>query len=424
MLFEFAYFKVFQVINNPCIINPYYFNKMSLSQRSKSLPVSATRKLTPYAVIAKENGAKVFHLNIGDPDLATPNEILDVLHQWPTGPIRYTNSVGEKALIDSLLDYYNKLGFGFLKKQDLVITNGCSEALSMFFFCSCSPGDEVLVFEPYYTNYATIAYINGVVLKAVPTKIEDGFHLPQKAIIEKYITPKTKAILYCNPGNPTGTVYTRQEIESLVNLAIEYNLLLAADEVYREFNFSETPHTSILEFMEKSPKNLILLDGISKRYSLCGARVGNIISLDNELIATITKLAQIRLSGDMLGQISGAALSKVPDQYHIDLKKEYKARRDMIFTGLKKIPGVTVTLPEGAFYVIAGLPVQNAEKFCIWMLEKFRDNNETVMFAPAAGFYQTKGCGQNEIRIAYVLNQSALSRCLEILEKALSEYQE
>jgi aspartate aminotransferase len=376
----------------------------------------------PYAQAAKEQGVKIFHLNIGDPDLNSPAEILAVLRNWPEGPVRYTHAGGEPVLIEALLAYYQNLGFGFLQKQDFVITNGGSEAISMFFYCACAPGDEVLVFEPFYTNYATLAYTSGIKLVAVPTELKDGFHLPERKKIEEYISPKTKAILYSSPGNPTGTVYTDKEVAMLVEIAVKHKILLAADEVYREFNFSGQQHASILKYLDKYPEELVLIDSLSKRYSLCGARVGNIVTKNQEFIKAITKLAQVRLSGDMLGQISGAALTRVPEQYLLDLQREYQARRDLVYRHLKKIPGVTVTLPEGAFYFMAGLPVADAEAFCIWLLEKFRDNNETVMFAPARGFYQTPGRGINEVRIAYVLKPKELERSLEILAKALKTY--
>lgn len=397
---------------------------MVLSERSRTIPIPATRKLTPYALIAKEQGVKVIHLNIGDPDLSTPKELLDVLHDWQQGPIGYANSNGDPALIDALIQYYAKLGYDFIKKENVIITIGGSEAIDMFFYSVCNDGDEVLVFEPFYSNYATLAYLNGVQLKGIPTEISKSFHLPDRKEIEKHISNKTKAILFSSPGNPSGTVYTKEEIKMLVDIALKHDLLLVADEVYREFNFSGREHASVLDFMPKASKNILLIDSLSKRYSLCGARVGNIVSLDQDLIKSIGKIAQSRLSGDMIGQKLASALNDVPEEYHQNLKREYIARRDLVYSTLQNIPGVTVSMPEGAFYIMAGLPVKNAEAFCIWLLQEFRDDNETVMFAPGAGFYITPGKGLNEVRIAYVLEQEKLKRSLTILAKALKAYKD
>lgn len=397
---------------------------MFLSERSQTIPIPATRKLTPYALTAKEKGVNVIHLNIGDPDLNTPQELLDVLHNWQQGPIGYANSNGDPALINALVTYYNGLGYEFVTKQDIIVTIGGSEAIDMFFYSVCSEGDEVLVFEPFYSNYNTLAYLNGVKLVGIPTELTNGFHLPSLNEIEKHITKRTKAILFSSPGNPSGAVYTKEEIKILVDISIKHDLLLVADEVYREFIFTDKAHNSVLEFMPQAPKNILLIDSLSKRYSLCGARVGNIVSLDQELVKTIGKIAQSRLSGDMIGQKVAAALNTVPHSYHQDLKQEYMARRDLVYKLLKKIPGVTVSLPEGAFYFMVGLPVKNAEAFCIWLLQEFRYKNETVMFAPGAGFYLTEGKGLNEIRIAYVLEIDKLKRAIDLLAKALKAYKE
>jgi aspartate aminotransferase len=416
--------KTFKKLTINAIIIPHYLRIMVLSDRSKTIPIPATRKLTPYALAAKEQGVNVIHLNIGDPDLPTPKELLSVLHDWENGPIGYTNSNGNPELIGSLLKYYQELGFDYLKKQDIIVTIGGSEALDMFFYSVCNHGDEVLVFEPFYSNYVTLAYLNGVKLVGIPTELKKGFHLPDSKEIEKHITKNTKAILFSNPGNPSGTIYTKAEIKILVDISMKHDLLLVADEVYREFNFTQREHASVLEFMPEAPHNILLIDSLSKRYSLCGARVGNIVTLDQELIKTIAKIAQSRLSGDAIGQKVAAALTNVPKKYHQDLKEIYLARRDLVYNTLKEIPGVSVSIPEGAFYVMAALPVKNAEDFCIWLLQEFRDNNETVMFAPGEGFYITKAKGRQEIRIAYVLDKAKLQRALEILAKALQVYQD
>lgn len=392
------------------------------SKRLAQLPISAIRKLVPYAQDAKSRGITVYHLNIGDPDIKTPDVMLEKLRSWKANPIGYTLSCGTAEFISALLAYYHKIGYTFIDKTDLIATIGGSEALSMAFFATCQAGDEVLVFEPFYSNYAVLAALNGVTLKAIPTEIKTGFHLPKASKIEKAITAKTRAILFSNPANPTGTVYTEKEIRMLVSIAKKHQLFLIADEVYREFIFVNRPHASLLPYFKKIPQLAIVLDSLSKRYSLCGARLGVFLTKNKDIIAGITKIAMGRLSAGMIDQAVGAALTDVPQKYFDQVQKEYKKRRDILFSGLKSIPGVTIAEPEGAFYAIVGLPVKNAEKFCIWLLQEFSDNTETVMFAPGAGFYSTAGKGSNEVRIAYVLAGEKIIRSIEILKKALKVY--
>jgi aspartate aminotransferase len=397
---------------------------LAVAQRLNDMPVSAVRKLAGFAAQAKKEGVNVFHLNIGNPDVKTPDIMIDVLHTWKENPIGYAQSQGDPAFIDALLWYYHKLGYSFLTEKDIVSTVGGSEAIVMALFGICNAGDEVIVFEPFYSNYSSLAALTDVTFRAVPTSIETGFHLPKKEEIIKQITPKTKAILFCSPGNPTGTVYTKQEMDMLVEIAKEHDIYLISDEVYREYIFTgAAEHTSILSYMQELPDRLIMLDSLSKRYSLCGARLGVFVSLNEELMKGVVKIAQSRLSAGIIDQLLGAKLTEVPDQYLTDVNKEYEKRRDTIYNGLTAIKGVTMAKPEGAFYSMVALPVDDAEKFSIWLLEKYRSkDNESVMLAPGAGFYATPGRGKNEVRIAYVLNTNDLEKCIEIIKDALQEY--
>ncbi|MCR4276526.1 MAG: pyridoxal phosphate-dependent aminotransferase [Candidatus Roizmanbacteria bacterium] len=394
----------------------------TVSKRLISVPASPIRKLVPYAMEAKRQGIKVLHLNIGDPDIKTPGVMIDVLNKWTENPIRYGQSQGEGKFIDALVNYYNSLGFGFIDGKNVQVTTGGSEAISMAFFAVCQPGEEVITFEPYYANYNSYATINGVKIVPVLTKGETGFHLPERQVIEEKITKKTKAIIICNPNNPTGTVYTRDEMEMLVSICEKNNLFLISDEVYREFVYDGKKHVSILEFMKKYPDKMILLDSLSKRYSLCGARLGMFVSLNEDLIAGVLRIAQGRLSSGLIDQEMASKLSEVKDSYFKEVHKEYQARRDVLYNGLKSIPGVFLEKPEGAFYTIVKLPVKDTENFCQWLLSKFVYEKTTVMIAPAPGFYGTKGRGKNEVRIAYVLNTRDLEKAIEILRRALVEY--
>lgn len=395
---------------------------MNVSTRLASVPASPIRKLVPFAVAAKKRGIKVYHLNIGDPDIKTPHEMLQVFHNWKTNPIGYGQSQGEPVFLEALKKYYQGLGFDFIDIPDIQVTNGGSEAISMALFSVAAAGDEILTFEPLYTNYNSYAAINGVKLVAVPTTIENGFHLPTVSEIEKYITPKTKAILYCNPNNPTGTVYTKDEVEMLVAIAKKHGLFLLSDEVYREYTYDGKKQVSLLSYMRDIPEQAILLDSMSKRYSVCGLRLGALISLNSAVMAGVLRIAQGRLSAGLVDQYIAAKLTDVPNRYILDVQKEYTLRRDVLYEGLKKISGVTIPKPEGAFYAIVGLPVTNAEDFCQWLLTDFSNHNETVMLAPAAGFYATSGKGNNEVRIAYVIHTKDLQRCIELLTMALAQY--
>lgn len=394
-----------------------------VSERIEDLPVSAVRKLTPFALKAKKAGVKVHHLNIGDPDIKTPKVMLDVLRNWQLDTIRYAQSPGEPQLIGALKKYYQNLGFSSLKEENMVITIGGSEAVVMSLFATANPGDEILVFEPFYSNYSSCAHFCGVKLVPVPTSIENGFHLPKKEIIEKQITKKTKAILFCSPNNPTGTIYTKEEMLMLVSIAKEKSLFLISDEVYREFAFDGKKQTSVLKFLDQIPRQIILLDSLSKRFSLCGARIGIFASLNKEILSGVVKVAQSRLSAGLIDQLMAAKLTKVPASYTRKVIKEYQKRRDAVYSGLSKIKGVFLTKPEGAFYAMVSLPVKDAEDFAIFLLTDFRLNNETVMLAPGSGFYKTPGQGLNQVRIAYVLNIHDLQRCIKIISQALKAYQ-
>ncbi|MFH0979458.1 MAG: pyridoxal phosphate-dependent aminotransferase [Candidatus Roizmanbacteria bacterium] len=395
---------------------------MKISNRIFKVPASPIRKLVPYANEAKRQGVKVYNLNIGDPDIKTPKVMIEVLKKWSENPIPYGQSQGELKFLESLVYYYHKLGFDFINSPNIQVTTGGSEAISMVFFATCEAGDEVIVFEPFYTNYNSYAAVNQIRLVPIRTYGETGFHLPDKKIIEKKISKKTKAILICNPSNPTGTVYSNEEMDMLVDIAKKHNLFLISDEVYREFVYDAKKHVSILNNMNKLPKQAILLDSMSKRYSLCGARLGLIISLNQEIMAGVLRIAQGRLSSGYVDQKIAEKLTKVPKSYFKEVHKEYQKRRDILYYGLKKIKGVFLEKPEGAFYTIVKLPVTDAEDFCKWLLTKFRYKNATVMLAPAAGFYATLGLGKNEVRIAYVINTHDLERSIEILERALKEY--
>lgn len=392
------------------------------SKRIQDLPISAVRKLSPFAEQAKKEGVRVYHLNIGDPDIKTPKVMLDVLQNWDLPTIRYAKSQGEPELIKALKTYYHRLGFDDIKEENMVVTVGGSEAIMMAIYAITNPGDEILVFEPFYSNYLSFAHICEVKLVPVPTSIENGFHLPKKEVIEKRITKKTKAILCCSPNNPTGTVYSKKEMQMLVSLAQQNNLFLISDEVYREFVFDNKSSTSILEFLDQIPGQIILVDSLSKRFSICGARIGVLVTLNSKVISGVLKIAQSRLSGGLIDQQMASMLIKVPSSYTKAVINEYQKRRDVLFEELNKIKGVFLTKPEGAFYTMVSLPVELAEDFAIFLLKDFRLNNQTVMLAPGAGFYATPGQGLNQVRIAYVLKVSELLTCIKIISEGLGAY--
>jgi aspartate aminotransferase len=396
--------------------------KPRVSKRLQAVPASPIRKLVPFAQAAKKTGVKVYHLNIGDPDIETPEVMMKVLDTWDTNPIGYSLSQGEPVFLEALKSYYHGIGATFLDIPSIQVTSGGSEAISMALFAICEPGDEVIVFEPFYANYNTYAVVNGVTLVPIRTSIKDGFHLPKQADIERHISKKTKAILICTPNNPTGTVYSESEMDTLVAIAKKYGLYLLSDEVYREYAYDGRKQASLLSYMESIPEQAIVLDSMSKRYNLCGARLGVLISLNADVMAGVLRLAQGRLSSGIIDQRVAAKLTEVPESWMEKTHKEWEKRRDVLYEGLRKIPGVTIPKPEGAFYSIVGLPVADSEDFCKWLLTDFRDKNETVMVAPAAGFYASRGLGKNEVRVAYVLNTTDLARCVELLKKALVAY--
>lgn len=387
------------------------------------MPESPIRKLAPFADAAKKKGIKVYHLNIGDPDIETPKVMIDTLHHFTDKIIRYSNSKGEKVFLEAMVKYYNRLGGHKsppLQYENIQITIGGSEAIFWAMMAICNSGDEIIVFEPFYANYNGFAQMAGVKLVPILTRIENGFHLPKIKEIEKKITSKTRGILICNPSNPTGALYGLEELEQLVKLAKKHKLYLLSDEVYREFVYDGKKQTSVLEFAY--PEGIIVLDSLSKRYSLCGARLGCIVSRNAFLIQQILKFGQARLSAGFIDQILASKLTEVPISYMEKVRDEYQKRRDLVVLELQKIPGVICQKPEGAFYIIAKLPVLDSEEFAKWLLTSYNDHKETVMVAPAAGFYGTKGLGKQEIRIAYVLKCAKLIRAMQLLKLALIKY--
>ncbi|MGY8932476.1 MAG: pyridoxal phosphate-dependent aminotransferase [Flavobacteriales bacterium] len=391
-----------------------------ISNKGLSMPESPIRKLVPFAEKAKKDGKKVYHLNIGQPDIQTPQVALDAVKNFDKNVVEYSHSAGFESYRKGLALYYQSLDIN-VDHNDLMITTGGSEAL-LFALNSClDVGDEVIIPEPFYANYNGFSTSSGVTVKPISTSIDDGFALPPIEEFVKLITPKTKAILICNPGNPTGYLYSKEELETLRDIVIKYDLFLFADEVYREFAYDGHKHLSVLS-IEGLDNNAIVIDSTSKRYSMCGIRVGCIVSKNPEIIQTALKFAQARLSPPTFGQIAGEAALLTPKSYFEDVINEYVSRRDLLVEGLNKIEGVICPKPKGAFYAIAQLPVDNADKFAQWLLEDFDFNGETLMVAPAEGFYSTKGEGFNQVRIAYVLNQESLKKAIKCLDEALKVY--
>ena len=391
-----------------------------LSNRGREMPESPIRKLVPFAEAAKKKGRTVYHLNIGQPDIETPQVALDAVKNIDLNVIEYSHSAGIESYRKGLADYYNNLNLN-VSFEDILVTTGGSEAL-LFAFNSClNAGDEVIIPEPFYANYNGFAQTAGVNIVPVTSTIDDGFALPAISEFEKLITPKTKAILICNPGNPTGYLYSKEELDTLRDIVKKHNLYLISDEVYREFCYDGKTHYSVFN-LTGVDENLIVIDSVSKRYSMCGARIGAFVSKNKELVATALKYAQARLSPPTLGQIAGEAALATPQSYFDKVIKEYVGRRDILVEGLNKIEGVKCPTPGGAFYAVVELPVKNAEDFCQWLLEDFEYKNQTIMVAPAAGFYATKGLGKQEVRIAYVLNKEALKNAIICLEEALKVY--
>ena len=384
------------------------------------MPESPIRKLVPYAEQAKKDGKKVYHLNIGQPDIETPQVALDAVKNFSKQVVEYSHSAGFESYRKGLASYYQSLNIN-ISYDELMITTGGSEAL-LFALNSClDSGDEVIIPEPFYANYNGFSASAGIKVKPISTSINNGFALPPIEEFEKLITNKTKAILICNPGNPTGYLYSLEELETLRDLVKKHDLFLFADEVYREFAYDGNSHISVLN-LDGLEDNAVVIDSTSKRYSMCGIRVGCIVSKNKDVINTALKFAQARLSPPTFGQVAGEAALSTPKSYFDDVISEYVSRRDLLVDGLNQIPGVLCPKPKGAFYAIAELPVDNAEKFAQWLLEEFDYNNETLMVAPAAGFYSTDGEGYNQVRIAYVLNLDSLKKAIKCLEEALKLY--
>lgn len=393
----------------------------AISEKSKLMPASPIRKLVPFAELAKNQGKQVFHLNIGQPDIHSPKVALNAVKNIQLDVIEYSHSAGFESYRKGLSKYYENHGID-VTKDEIIVTTGGSEAL-LFGFISCfNPGDEVIIPEPFYANYNSFAVATGVKVTPVKAKIEDGFSLPPMDAFKDAITERTKGILICNPGNPTGYLYTQDELNTIRDLVLENDLFLFADEVYREFTYDGKKHISILQ-LEGLEQNAILVDSVSKRYSMCGARIGAMVTHNKEVLEGAMKMAQARLSPPTLAQIASEAALNAPQSYFDDVNEEYVKRRNVMVDGLNAIEGVTCPKPSGAFYCVAELPVKNAEHFCQWMLESFDYQGNTVMMAPAAGFYSQPGSGLNQVRIAYVLEIDALKQALECLEKGLVAYQ-
>jgi aspartate aminotransferase len=391
-----------------------------LSKKSMAMPASPIRKLVPFAETAKSRGTTVYHLNIGQPDIETPKIVRDKLNNLDLEVIEYSHSAGFLSYREGLAKYYQNLGISLDPDKEIMITTGGSEALTFAFQCCFEPGDEIIIPEPFYANYNGFATTCGIKVVPVTAKIENGFALPPIEDFKEKITSKTKGILICNPGNPTGYLYSKEELQSLKDIIKEHDLFLFADEVYREFCYEGAVHFSALE-LEGIENNVVLVDSVSKRYSMCGARVGALISRNHQFMEMALKFGQARLSPPTLGQIAGETALETPQSYFDQVTNEYVERRNIVVEGLSKINGVKCPKPQGAFYCIAELPVKDADHFCQWLLEKFEHNGQTVMLAPASGFYANNSV-QNQVRIAYVLNKENLKNAVECIEKALEVY--
>lgn len=392
---------------------------LTISQRGQLMPPSPIRKLVPFAEAAKKRGTKVYHLNIGQPDIETPPQALDAVRKSDFKILEYSHSAGNESYRKKLVGYYKKNGIDVTHEQ-IIITTGGSEAILFGFMACMDVDDEVIIPEPFYANYNGFAVEAGVNVVPITSSIETGFALPPIEEFEKAITRKTKAIVICNPNNPTGYLYSKQEMEVLKKLILKHNLYLFADEAYREFCY-EGAYTSAMH-LTGVDNNIVLMDTISKRYSACGGRIGALVTKNQALLNAVMKFAQARLSPPGFAQILGEAAIDLPDNYFDTTKAEYKKRRDTIVARLNAMPGVFCPKPGGAFYAMAKLPIDDADKFCQWLLESFSYKSQTVMLAPATGFYGTKGLGKNEVRLAYVLNTDAINSAMDCLEKAIKEY--
>lgn len=393
--------------------------KLRISKRGKEMPASTIRKLIPLADEIKKKGVKVYHLNIGQPDIPTPVEFWNAIKNYPNKVLEYGNSKGDIRLRQSMVEYYKKKNI-FVQPENIQITTGGSEALIFAMICISDVGEEIIVFEPFYTNYNSFARMADINLVPIPTKAENGYHLPGKKAIEKKITSKTRGILLATPNNPTGTVFTRQEMETIAELVKKYDLFFLSDEVYREFIY-EGVHASVMH-LEGIEDRAILLDSISKRYSACGARIGCLVSKNKEVTDTALKLGQSRLCSPSIEQYGAIGALGLPEEYFLAMAEEYKRRRDTCYAELMKIPGVFCQKPSGAFYIMAKFPVKDIEDFARWMLTDFSLDGATTMMAPGPGFYATKGMGKDEARIAYVLNVEDLKKAMKILAKGVEKY--
>jgi len=391
-----------------------------VSKKGKQMPESPIRKLVPYADIAKKKGHKVYHLNIGQPDIKTPEVAMNSIKNLDIKVLEYSHSAGFESYRTKLSQYYKNHGLP-IEVADIIITTGGSEALLFAMGSTMDQGDEIIIPEPFYANYNGFSTASGVKVVPVISTIDTGFALPPIADFEKLITPKTKSILICNPGNPTGYLYSKDEMQQLADLVKKHDLFLIADEVYREFTYDGDIHYSVMN-IPGLEEHAIMIDSVSKRYSMCGARIGCIVSKNKELMATAMKFAQARLSPPTFAQIASEAALETPQSYFDEVITEYRERRDTLIAELQKIDGVKVATPKGAFYCIAQLPIDNADNFAQWLLESYDLNKETVMVAPAAGFYSTPGVGLNEVRIAYVLKKEDLIRSVQILKDAIQVY--
>jgi aspartate aminotransferase len=391
-----------------------------ISEKGINMPASPIRRLVPYAEGAKAKGRKVYHLNIGQPDIQTPEIALESLKTLKDKVLAYSHSAGNVTYRNKLAESYQKIGLD-VKTEDIIVTTGGSEAIIFAFMSTMNPGDEVIIPEPFYANYNGFAVTAGVTIRPITSSIESDFGLPPIEEFEKLITPKTKGIAICNPNNPTGYLYSEEEIRMLAKIVAKYDLYLFADEVYREFCYDGNEHFSVLQ-LEGLENNVVMMDSVSKRYSMCGVRVGCIISKNKELMATAMKFAQARLCPPYLGQVAAEAALDTPKSYFDEVYDEYINRRNFMVEKLNAMEGVKCPMPKGAFYTVVQLPVDDADIFSQWMLEEFEYKNQTVMMAPASGFYASEGLGKNEVRIAYVLNIDDLSNAMETLEQGLKAY--
>ena len=393
---------------------------LKISQRGIQMPASPIRKLAPLSDAAKAEGVKVYHLNIGQPDMPTPKEALDAIKSIDRTTLEYSPSDGYRFYRQNLVEYYKTFDIQ-LTPEEIIVTAGGSEAVLYAFMACLNPGDEIIVPEPAYANYMAFAISAGAIIKTIPSDIETNYALPPIEKFEQLINERTKGILICNPNNPTGYVYTPNEMEQIRKLVLKYNLYLFSDEVYREFIYNDTPYISACHLKEVE-QNVVLIDSVSKRYSECGIRIGALITKNKEVHDTVMKFCQARLSPPLIGQIAANASLSANSSYMQRSFDEYKSRRDFLIEGLNKIPGVYSPMPQGAFYTLAQLPVEDADKFCSWCLSDFRYEGQTIFMAPASGFYVTPGLGKNEVRIAYVLNKNDLGNAIIVLEKALEAY--